>query len=153
MTLHATPLALLVFAAPSLAAAQISVAGVRDLVFGFVPLGVTTTVLPTDPIKSGQWTITAASGNQVQVRLTVPSQLNGPAGATLPANFRNGDAFIQGTWTGAAQNYFNPGGVVVFRFTGGTQAILRLGGRVTPAVNQRTGAYSNTAVLTINLLN
>ncbi len=133
--------------------AQISVAGNRDLTFGFVPLGVTTTVLPSDPVKSGQWTVTAATGNQVQIRLTVPNQLNGPSGATMPVNFRNGDAFVQGTWTGASPDFFNPSGTKVFRFTGGTQAIVRLGGRVTPAANQRTGAYANTVVCTITFLN
>jgi hypothetical protein len=149
------PLALTLFACclPAPAVAQISVAGVRDLIFGLVPLGVTTTVLPTDPVKSGQWTLTAVTGNQVQIRLTVPNQLLGPSGATMPISFQNADAFVQGTWTGAVPNFFNPGGNQVFKFSSGAQAIIRLGGRVTPAANQRPGAYANTVVCTINLLN
>lgn len=153
MTPRAALLLPLALAAPTLAAAQVSVSGVRQLAFGFVPLGVTTTVLPTDPVKSGQWTITATTGNQVQVRLQVPTQLSGPSGATMSVNFRNGDVFAQGTWTGASANYFNPNGTLVFRFTGGNQAIVRLGGRVTPAVGQATGSYTNTALLTLTVLN
>jgi hypothetical protein len=144
----ALPALLALFAARP-AAAQVSVAGMRDLAFGFLTLGVTTTVLPTDPAKSGQWTLTAPVGQRIQIRLTVPNQLLGPSGATLPVLFRNGDAFVQGTWTGAVANSFNPSGNVNFRFTGGTQAIVRLGGATRPAANQRTGAYTNSAVCTI----
>jgi len=136
-----------------LAAAQVSVAGARNLAFGVVAAGVTTTVLPTDPIKSGQWTITGQIGRQVQIKLTLPTRLNGPSGATMPVNFTTGDVFVQETATGSLPNYFNPGGANVFRFTNGTQAIVRLGGRVTPAVNQRSGAYLNSALITITVLN
>lgn len=146
----ALPALLTLFAARP-AAAQVSVAGMRDLAYGFLTLGVTTTVLPTDPAKSGQWTITAPIGQRIQIRLTVPNQLLGPSGATLPVLFSNGDAFVQGTWTGAVANSFNPSGNVNFRFTGGTQAIVRLGGATRPAANQRTGAYTNSAVCTITV--
>jgi hypothetical protein len=129
----------------------VSVAGVRDLAFGFLTLGVQTTVLPGDPVKSGQWTITGPVGQRIQIRLTVPNQLLGPSGATLPVSIRNGDAFVRGTWTGAVSNSFNPSANVNFQFTGGTQAIVRLGGKVTPAANQQPGPYSNTAVCTITV--
>jgi hypothetical protein len=129
----------------------VSIAGARDLTFGFLTLGVQKTVLPTDPSNSGQWTITAPVGQRIQLRLTVPNQLLGPASATLPVSFKNGDAFVQGTWTGAVANSFNPSSNVNFRFTGGTQAIVRLGGSTAPAANQRTGSYSNTAICTITV--
>jgi len=148
---RATIPALLFLAAAPPAAAQVSVAGVRDVAFGFLTPGVTTTVLPTDPVKSGQWTITAPVGQRIQIRLTVPNQLLGPSGATLPVSFGNGDAFVQGSWTGAVVDVFNPSATVNFRFTDGTQAIVRLGGQITPPANQRTGAYSNTAVCTITV--
>jgi len=145
------PAALLSLIAIPTAAGQVSVAGVRNLAFGFLTLGVSTAVLPTDPVKSGQWTITAPVGLRIRIRLTVPNQLLGPAGATLPVSIRNGDAFVQGTWTGAGANFFNPSGNVTFQFDGGTQAIVRLGGEVTPAANQRPGGYTNTAVATITV--
>lgn len=131
---------------------QVSVVGVRDVLFGAIAPGVTATVLPGDPVKSGQWTITAVAGSQILIRMTVPSQLIGPGGATMPVVFRNGDAFLQGSWTGARAVTFNPGGAMVFKFSGGPQAIVRLGGRVTPAATQATGAYANTVVVTINIL-
>jgi hypothetical protein len=133
--------------------AQISVAGVRDLAFGSVAVGVTTAVLPTDPVRSGQWTITANLGNQVQIKLTLPNNLNGPSGATMPVLFTTGDVFVQENSTGSQPDYFNPGGAKVFKFSRGTQAFIRLGGRVTPAVGQRSGAYASSALITVTLLN
>lgn len=128
---------------------QTSVSGVRDLAFGALPVGITTTILPTDPVKSGQWNMTSPVGSRVSFRLTLPSQLNGPGGATMPVDFRNGDAFVLEVAAGAQPDYFNPGGNVRHRFTRSNQAIIRLGGRATPAPSQRSGAYSNTAILTI----
>lgn len=152
MLRHAVTLFVLALPVAS-AAAQVSVAGTRDLAFGVVAAGITTTVLPTDPIRSGQWTITATVGQQIQVKLTLPTRLNGPAGATMPVSFASGDTFIQETATSSLPNYFNPGGAVVFKFVNGTQAIVRAGGRVTPGTSQRAGAYANAAVLTVTLLN
>ena len=147
---RAVPLVLTLLALSSTPAAGQTVAsGVRDLAFGTLPIGVTTIVLPTDPVKSGQWNMTSPVGSRVFFRLTLPSQLNGPAGATMPVDFRNGDAFILEVAAGAQPDYFNPGGNVNHRFTGSNQAIIRLGGRATPAPGQRSGAYSNTAILTI----
>jgi hypothetical protein len=144
----AVPALLVIFAA-SPAAAQVSIVAVRDLAFGFLTPGVTRIVLPSDPVMSGQWTITAPVGERIQIRLTIPNQLLGPSGATLPVSINNPDGFVQGTWTGAAALYFNPGSTVNFRFTGGTQAIVRLGGSATPPANQRTGSYTNSAICTI----
>jgi len=133
------------------AEAQVSVAGTRNLAFGLLTLGVTSDVTPTDPIKSGQWTLTAPTDQRIQVRLTVPNQLLGPSGATLPLTIKNNYAFLQGTWSGAVAEFFNPPGNVNFKFTGGTSAILRLGGSITPAANQRPGAYTNSAIVTITV--
>lgn len=143
--------ALLFFFAAFPATAQVSIAGVRDVAFGFLTLGVQKDILPSDPLNSGQWTITAPVGQRVQIRLTLPNQLLGPSGATLPVYFKNEDAFVQGTWTGAITTVFNPGSTLNFRFTGGTQAIVRLGGSITPATNQRTGPYTNSAICTLTI--
>jgi hypothetical protein len=149
--LRATLPFLLVLIAAQPAEAQVSVAGTRNLAFGFLTVGVTTDVTPTDPIKSGQWNFTAPVGQRIQVRLTVPNQLLGPSGATLPLIIKNNYAFLQGTWSGAVAEFFNPPGNVNFRFTGGPGAILRLGGSITPATNQRSGAYTNSAIVTITV--
>ena len=45
-------------------------------------------------------------------------------------------------------------GVVVFVFPAGTgSAMVRLGGRASPAAGQAGGAYSNTVLLTMTVLN
>lgn len=144
-------LLLCLLGAPPLAA-QVALVGTRDLKFGAVALGVTTTVTPADPTRSGQFTITGRAGMRIQFRLTLPNRLNGPSGATMPVSFSSGDAFIQETITGSLPDYFNPGATKVFRFTTGTQAVVRLGGRVTPGASQPAGAYSNTVLATATVL-
>lgn len=134
------------------AAAQLSLAGVRDLDFGPVARGITAVVPPVDAIRSGQFTITGSAGMQVQFRLTLPNHLNGPSGATMPITFGAGDAFIQETLTGSVPDYFNPGATKVFRFTTGSQAVVRLGGRIAPGASQQSGAYGNTVLATVTLL-
>jgi len=134
------------------AAAQVSLTGTRDLRFGSVALGVTTAVTPADPTRSGQFTITGSAGMRVQIRLTLPNRLNGPSGASMPISFRAGDAFIQETVTGSVADYFNPGATKVFRFTTGNQAVIRLGGSVSPGAAQVPGAYANTVLATATVL-
>lgn len=144
------PFALLAGALCPPVAAQVSIAGVRDLNFGFVPLGVTVLVPPTDAVKSGQWTLTAPIDTRIQIRLTTPRNLlRSGGGGSMPVDFQNGDVFVQGSWTGAPIELFNPNATKNFNFSAGTQAILRLGGRVTPASNQATGPYANTVICTI----
>jgi spore coat protein U-like protein len=133
-------------------AAQLALVGARDLTFGPVALGVTTIVTPSDPTRSGQFTITGRAGMQVQFRMTLPNRLNGPSGASMPVDFQAGDAFIQQTVTGSLPDYFNPGATKVFKFTTGTQAVVRLGGRVTPGASQPAGRYSNTVLATATVL-
>ena len=66
------------------AAAQLAVTPVRDLEFGSVIVGVPSSVAPSHPTRSGQFRITAPRNTKVQVRLTLPGELAGPAGAQLP---------------------------------------------------------------------
>lgn len=142
--------ALMTCALPIPASAQVSLVGARDLRFGFVAPGVPTIVAPIDPVKSGQWSLSAPVGTKVQIRLTTPTQLlRSGGGGSMPVNFQNNDAFVQGSWTGAVAETFNPNATKNFQLTGGTQAIVRLGGRVTPAGNQANGPYANTVICTI----
>jgi hypothetical protein len=146
------PVLLLSLLAARPAGAQFALVGTRDLTFGTVVLGVTTIVAPVDPVRSGQFTISGTPRMQVQFRLTLPVTLRGPGGATMPIAFGGGDAFVQETVTGSVQDYFNPGATKVFRFTTGSQAVVRLGGRVTPGANQPAGAYANTILATATVL-
>lgn len=138
------------FAVPPLAA-QVSVAPIRDLAFGPVIVGVPTTIGPSHPTRSGQFQIAAPLGTRVQIRFTLPNQLDGPTGAQLPITFSNNDALVVGTGSNSAPMTFNPKATRVFQVPGPTTNVF-VGGRVTPAGNQAQGSYAATITLTVMVL-
>jgi hypothetical protein len=134
------------------AAAQLTVQGVRDLDFGVVLQGVAAAVAPTDPIKSGQfYFLTPGIGTRVRIRFTLPTQLNGPGGATMPIAFRNNDAMIRGTAPSSVAVFFNPNNPNNFRLLTSADANVWLGGRVTPGATQTVGTYTATVVMTVTI--
>jgi hypothetical protein len=137
-------------AAPS-AAAQVTVTPIRDLAFGPVIVGIPSTVGPSHPTRSGQFRLTAPVGTRIQMRFTLPNQLNGPAGAQLPITFTNSDGMYVGSWAGSTPTTFNPKATRNLQFTGGTTYNVFIGGRVTPAANQRQGNYAATITITVNI--
>ncbi len=141
--------ALLATASP--AAAQITVSGVRNLAFGAVVSGIATQVLPSDPVKSGKFQVQSSNGTRVRLQFTLPNQLNGPAGATMPISFGTTDA----TTTGNAGNNnpvtFNPNNSASVQVVPSTPIVVFLGGTVSPVANQAVGAYANTITLTVTL--
>ncbi len=149
---RALPVAVvMLFAAGRAAVAQVGVRGDRDLAFGSVTRGIPAAVPPSDPVKSGQWTITAPPRSRVQIRMTLPVNLNGPSGATMPIVFGKNDAYAQES--GGSPQYFNPNGFQVYAFGNTGTAIVRLGGQVTPNAGQAAGTYVNTVLLTMTILN
>lgn len=141
---------LAVFAVPPVAA-QVSVSPVRNLAFGPVIVGVPTIIGPSHPTRSGQFEITAPIGTRVQIRLTLPDQLDGPAGAQLPITFSNNDALVVGTGSNSVPMTFNPKATRVFEVPSTTTNVF-LGGSVTPAGSQAQGSYANTITLTVMVL-
>lgn len=131
--------------------AQAGVTANRDLQFGAVTRGIPATVAPADPIKSGQWTITAPAGTKVQLRITEPNNLIGPGSATMLYTFGSNDAFVQAP--AGSPGFFNPSTHHNFTFSGTTTAIVRLGGRVSPGAAQASGPYANTVILEMRILN
>ena len=144
-----TALALLAAAQP--AAAQVTVSRVRDLNFGPVIRGIATHVGPSDPVKSGEFQFTTANGSKVRVQFTLPSLLNGPAGATLPISFGATDAIATGTAPSSIPVTFDPRVAQTFTVVR-TPTLIFIGGTVTPAAGQALGTYTNTITLTITLL-
>jgi hypothetical protein len=130
-------------------AAQVAVTPIRDLAFGAVIVGIPSTVGPSHPTRSGQFRITAPVNSKVQVRLTLPGQLAGPAGAQLPINFSSNDGLAVGGWPGSTPDNFNPKATKNLQFTGGTIYNVFIGGTVSPAANQPQGNYSATITLTV----
>ncbi|HKU62057.1 MAG TPA: hypothetical protein VJQ44_12615 [Gemmatimonadales bacterium] len=143
--------ALLTAARP--AAAQISVAGIRDLAFGPVIVGIPSTVAPSDAIRSGQFRFTAPAGARVRVDFDLPSQLSGPGGAKLPIKFAKTDAVAVGNAAGSVPVVLDPNPKANQKFDMGANTAVNvfLGGTVTPATNQAPGGYVATIVLTVTV--
>jgi len=134
--------------------AQINVRAVRALTFGTVIPGVPSVVLRTDPLNSGQFEI---RGGQfltiIRLTFTLPSVLNGPTGATMPLTFATNDAGYSFINSINSQTAFNPHQpYTTVKGIGGGATGVFLGGRVTPAVNQRAGSYTGTVVLSVVVL-
>ena len=133
--------------------AQLLVQGIRDLDFGPVIQGIATSVPPTDPIRSGQFYFrTPGLGTRIRIQFTLPTRLNGPAGARLPISFGANDAMARGTAPASAPAFFNPNGAVVYQMVTSPDANVWIGGRVTPAANQAVGSYTNTIVIPFTIL-
>jgi hypothetical protein len=136
---------------PTAAGAQFSAVGVRNLAFGLVIPGVTTTVAPSDPVRSGQFEIQAPLGTRLRLDFALPTQLTGPAGA-MPLTFQNNDALLVETGAGAVPQSQNPKSMKPYTMIYGNRLLLFLGGTVIPAGNQATGAYANTVTLTVTII-
>ncbi len=131
------------------AAAQISVIPVRDLAFGPVIAGIPTSIGPSHPVRSGQFRVTAPLNSRLQFRLTLPTRLDGPAGARLPINFSNNDAIAVGTAPNSVPDVFNPKATKVVQNVTSTTTDVFIGGTVSPAGNQPQGNYTGTITFTV----
>lgn len=128
---------------------QSSVTGIRNLDFGAVIRGVQTSVSPNDPVRSGRFYVRHVLNRQVQVRFTLPNRLTRVAGGgNLPISFGTTDAVAKGTAPTSNPLTFNPNNTQTFTLVSSADFYINLGGRVSPAANQATGAYSGTIVLT-----
>lgn len=134
------------------ASAQFSAVGTRDLAFGAVIPGVTTQVAPTDPVKSGIYTVTANQGTRLRLDFILPTQLVRAGGGQMTVNFANGDAILQETAPGSIPNNQNPKSMKPYTMTNGNQLKIYLGGSVTPTAGQATGVYTATVMLTVTIL-
>lgn len=134
------------------AAAQVTVAGVRDLSFGSVTRGIPASVSPSDVVNSGQWNLGVPLLSTIRLTFTLPTDLIGPGGATLPITFGNSDAWRKVNAALGAGTFFNPNTPVSFSVLLGGGVTVRLGGRVSPSVSQVAGSYQATVILTVLLL-
>ena len=144
------PLALLLqFSLAAGGAAQSSVVGVRDLNFGPVIRGVQTSVVPTDPIRSGRFYVRHVINGKVQLKFNLPNNLlSVGSGGNLPIRFGTTDAVAQGTAPGSVPLVFDPNQNQTYTLTGSADFYINLGGQVSPRANQAPGDYRNTLTLT-----
>ena len=144
-------LALLAVAAPAAAQGRpIRVDGVKPLAFGLLLPGVATTVLRTDPVRAGQFNISAQPNSQIILQLALPTVMTGPAGRTIPLTFGANDAGFSANEVIGSQQAFDPRvTTVVLTNTKNGRGSVYLGGTAQPALNQQPGAYSAVITLTI----
>jgi uncharacterized protein DUF4402 len=133
------------------AGAQITVTPVRDLAFGPVIVGVPTQIGPSHPVRSGQFRVTTVPLVRVRLRFTLPNQLDGPAGATMPISFSNNDALHVGSAPNSVPETFNPKATRNVQITTDPTLFVFIGGTVSPAANQAQGNYAGTITLTVNI--
>jgi hypothetical protein len=127
----------------------IAVTGVQTLNFGTLLPGVPATVVRTDPVNGGQFTITGPHLTQVQLTVTLPSVLAGPVGATIPLVFGGGDAGYSRTQNIGSQVGFDPTQPFVVTLSQRGRGSVYLGGIARPAPTQRAGTYAGTITLTV----
>lgn len=133
--------------------------GTRALQFGVIVPGTTTvTVLPRTA-QGGEFRIAGVKNRKsVDISFTLPTQLSGPAGASIPLSFNGNYAGIceidtTGACEVASYTTWNPVTTPSFhdqptrykpgrpRYTYDTYQVY-LGGVASPAANQRQGTYS-----------
>lgn len=139
--------------------APLTAVGTRALQFGVIVPGTTTvTVLPRSA-QDGEFRIAGVLNRKsVDISFTLPTQLTGPAGATIPLSFNgnyaalceidasgNCDVLSVTTWNPVTTPVFNdkptrykPGRP---RYTYDGYEVY-LGGVASPAANQRQGTYT-----------
>jgi hypothetical protein len=142
-------LLLLCLAGTSPAGAQLQVRGIRDLQFGSVVAGIPNAAPPADPLRSGEFEVQAKNNAYLLIIFTLPSQLDGPAGAAMPISFSSGDAVWIGKKKGSTPVVFDPRPWRFLQTDSGGKNALYLGGQVDPASTQRAGTYANTVTLTV----
>jgi hypothetical protein len=131
--------------APRSAEAQISVAQVQPLAFGYLTQGIAEIVPYTDTFRRGVVTIDGTG--QGWIRVVLPLTLTSPQGATIPLQFLAGDVATQETGKPAAA--FDPAASTRVNLGKGP-ASLFIGGRAAPAADQRAGVYSATVTIIVS---
>ena len=125
------------------------IGGVRALSFGDVLPGVQSTILPTDPTRSGQFNITGQKFSEIEAWLTLPTQMTGPAGASIPLVFGPGSAGRSNTGAITDQITVDPRTRFTLTLSGNGRGFVYLGGTLLPAGQLPAGPYSATITLTV----
>jgi spore coat protein U-like protein len=135
----------------------ITITSLRNLDFGSVLKGVTTTVLPT-AATAGEWQVQGTKNAQVSVAFTLPTQLvniQALPGSTMPISFTPTSA----RWNRATNDV---AGATAFDPTAGATGKLGppanpflyvwIGGTVLPAPTAKPGIYTGTIIVSIAYL-
>jgi hypothetical protein len=140
-------------------AAPLTGAGTRALQFGVIVPGTTSVIVLPRTIAGGEFRITGVKNRKsVDIGFTLPTQLVGPAGASIPLSFNGnyaGLCEIDTTGACEAASYFewNPVTTPSFhdtptRYKPGRKVYtydayqVYLGGSASPSTTQRQGTYT-----------
>ena len=130
----------------------LTVTGVRGLLFGAVLPGVPRVVSRTDPANSGEYDIKGVKDSQVLLTFTLPTAMNGPAGALMPLVFGSSDAGYSQSQAIGSQIGFDPKQSFTGVLSKNGRGTVFIGATANPAANQRAGAYTATLTLTVTVL-
>ncbi len=140
-------------AAPLVAQGRpLRVVGVRGVSFGTVLPGLPRTVLRTDPANSGEFDLSGFKFSQLELTFTLPSVLNGPAGASMPLSFGSSDAGYSVSQSIASQVGFDPRQPFVAVLSNNGRGSVFVGATANPLASQRAGSYTGTLTLTVAYL-
>lgn len=127
----------------------LGVSGVRPLTFGTVLPGVPYTIFRTDAVNSGRFDLTGTRDAEVEMTFTLPPQMTGPAGATMPLVFGGNDAGYSETQSVGSQVGFDPAQAFRAQLSRNGRGAVFLGGTANPGPAQRAGAYTATVTLSV----
>jgi hypothetical protein len=129
----------------------ISIAGDNDLDFGTVFPGINKTVPYTDLVNGGHWSISGATGREVDLTFTLPGTL-ASGGDNLTIVFAAASAARNTADVVGGATTFDPNGVETTLLSGGTpgELFIWIGGEVQPTIGQPGGNYSGTITLTVD---
>ena len=131
--------------------APISIAGDNDLDFGTVFPGINKTILYTDLANGGHWSISGATGREVDLTFVLPLTL-ASGGDNLAIVFAAGSAARNTSDVVGGATTFDPSAVETAFLSGGAPGTLFVwvGGEVQPTISQPGGTYTGTITLTID---
>jgi len=121
----------------------------RDLRFGTVIRGVSTTVLPSDVRGAGLFEINGSKHESVRIEFLLPENLGSDDGDALPIFFGPGDgaaATDMGRFHGVP---FDPRQPLIATLGANGKLYVRLGGTVVPGHGQTAGTYRATVFLSV----
>ena len=139
--------------------APLSGVGTRALQFGVIVPGTTSVIVPPRSRNGGELRITGVKNRKsVDISFTLPTQLNGPAGASIPLDFNGNYAGLceidsSGSCVLTSYVTWNPVSTPIFhdlptRYQPGRKVYtydayqVYLGGVASPSTTQRQGTYT-----------
>jgi len=130
----------------------LTVTGARGVTFGAVLPGVPRVILRTDPANSGEFDLKGVKDSQVLLTFTLPTVMNGPAGAQMPLVFGSSDGGYSQSQAIGSQIGFDPKQSFTAVLSKNGRGSVFIGATANPFPNQRAGAYTATLTLTVTVL-